>query len=619
MLKNTINTIKAKQTDKTAVILSQAYLVLLGVSAVFFSLLSGTTEKINPFAWMIGHLPAFLLSFCIIFILAELIYLFTFRLLAPLFTVYPVVILFSFVNYIKVFYRNEPFVFSDFLILKETGDIAGNYEIKPTGAVYLAAVFLIALAAAAFLIKRVKVPPGLRLILCTAAAVAAVLFGAAALAPDSFLDGIYVSSTMDLTREYAENGFVLGFVANFKRSLFFAPERYDKTAAKKSAEALGYAAGKKSGTPLPDVLPNVIVVMSESFWDCYHNLTGVAYNMDPMEPVRGIMESHGSGKLLSPLFGGGTSNVEYEFLTGKSILYYPPHSIVYQQYITKKQWSLAWYFGALGYKTLAVHPYSHWFWKRSTVFPLLGFENIYFDQDMKYTEKKGKFISDMSLSKEMICRYEELSDGGDIPVFGFCISMQNHGGYYAETYGETEIRLTREADGKNEIACEVFGQGIRDASNAFAALTEYFENEARPTYIVMFGDHGPSFAADKYLYALDEDVNMYPEDKFHQYITPIVIWSNTGENIGDIGTLTPIMLTAGILDVAHLPKPPYIQMLSGLKSVTAGFTHLYRLDSGGNLSEDPELMRKIDEISENLRYCQYDATLGKNYAIDEFE
>ncbi|MCL2815256.1 MAG: LTA synthase family protein [Oscillospiraceae bacterium] len=618
MLKNTINAIKTKQTDKTALILAQAYLALLGVSTVFFSLLSGTTEKINPFAWMTGHVPAFLLSFLLIFILAELIYLFTFRLLASLFVVYPVVILFSFVNYIKVFYRNEPFVFSDFLILKETGDIAGNYEIKPTGAVYWSVLFLVVLIVGALLIKRVKISLGWRLILPAAALLITVFFGAAALSPDSFVDRIYVSSTMDLTREYGENGFILGFAANYRRSLFFAPEHYDKNTAQRSAEALGYAAKQEIQAPLPEALPNVIVVMSESLWDCYNNLTGVAYNADPMEPVRGIMESHGSGQLLSPLFGGGTSNVEYEFLTGKSILYYPPHSIIYQQYITKKQWSLAWHFGGLGYSTLAVHPYCHWFWKRSTVFPLLGFENVYFDEDMKHTEKKGKFISDMSLSKEIIYRYEELSEGGSVPVFGFCISMQNHGGYYAETYGETEIKLTREADGKNEIACEVFGEGIRDASRAFLALAEYFENEARPTYIVMFGDHGPSFAGDKYLYALDEDVNMYPEDKFHQYVTPIVIWSNTGEKIGGIGTLTPIMLTARIFDIAHMPKPPYIQMLSGIGSVTAGFTHLYRLDSGGNLSEDPELMRKIDEINENLRYCQYDATLGKNYAIDEF-
>jgi len=36
------------------------------------------------------------------------------------------------------------------------------------------------------------------------------------------------------------------------------------------------------------------------------------------------------------------------------------------------------------------------------------------------------------------------------------------------------------------------------------------------------------------------------------------------------------------------------------------------------LSDDAQLKRKIEEISQRLRYVQYDATLGKNYAIDEF-
>jgi len=613
-----INAIKTKQSDRAALILAQAYLALLCLLAVFFSLPVGTTEKINPFGWIFGHMPAFLLSFGLVFVIAELLYLFSFWLLLPLFAIYPVLILFSFANYIKVLYRNEPFVFTDFHILKETGDIAGNYEINPGGWVYLSVVFLVLLSVVAFFIKKPKIPLRARLALPAAGLVLVGLFGVAAFLPGSLFERVYVPATVDLTREYNDNGFILGFVNSFRRSLLFAPENYNKNTALESARQLGYDAMAKDETPLPDVLPNVIVLMSESYWDCFSNLTGVAYNSDPMESVRGIMETHGSGRLLSPLFGGGTSNVEYEFLTGKSILYYPPHSIVYQQYITKKQWSLAWYFGGLGYKTLAIHPYSHWFWKRSTVFPLLGFDHIYFDADMAFAEKKGKYISDMSLTKEIIYRYEEVSEGGDVPVFGFFISMQNHGGYYRETYGETQIRLTREADGHSEIACEVFGEGIRYASEAFLALCEHFENEKRPTYIVMFGDHGPSLAGDKFLYALDENVEMYPEDRFNMYVLPIVVWSNTGEHFGDLGTFTPIMLTAGILELAKLPKPPYIQMLSGLKSTTAGFTHIYRLDSEGNLSDDAQLKQKIDEIGRNLGYVQYDATLGKNYAIDEF-
>ncbi|MCL2699567.1 MAG: hypothetical protein FWE68_04590, partial [Defluviitaleaceae bacterium] len=184
---------------------------------------------------------------------------------------------------------------------------------------------------------------------------------------------------------------------------------------------------------------------------------------------------------------------------------------------------------------------------------------------------------------------------------------------------DVQIQLTEKTGGNTDAVCEVFGEGIRFASEAFAALTNYFENVSRPTYIVMFGDHAPSFANNKKLYAPDENDALYPEDEINQYIAPIVIWSNTGENFGDVGTLSTVMLTEILFDIAKLPKPPYIRMLSEVKKTTTGFTYQYYLDSNGNVVENGELRRKIEEKTENLRYCQYDATFGKKYVINEFK
>ncbi|MCL1857611.1 MAG: LTA synthase family protein [Oscillospiraceae bacterium] len=625
-LKNIIKNIQEKQNKIPALILCQLYIILLSFSAVYFSFHISKNIEISALLWLWQHKSVSFLSFFIVFSVAELLYLLTFYLYVPLFTVYPAVILFVFTNYIKVFYRNETFVFTDLLLLKETGDIAGNYEIKPTNSVYFAILVFIFFIIAAILIKRVKIPLIPRITIPIAGVILfAFSFNSIIMSPNSYLEKKYQSTTWDLKKEYYENGFILGFVTSFKRSLVFAPDNYSKNAVLSSAEALGYdnASSGENGE-FPEELPNIIVIMNESYWDCYNNLTGVAYNQDPMESVRDLMGSHGSGQLLSPLFGGGTSNIEYEFLTGKTIMFYPPNSIIYQQYITKKQWSLAWHFNDLGYSTSAIHPYYHWFWKRSTVFPLLGFENIYFDTDMKYNrpeDKKGSFISDLSLTNEIIDKYELLSDNGRVPIFNFSISMQNHGGYWKGIYKEpdVQIHLTSGNGDNSDDVCEVFGEGIRYASEAFVALTEYFENISRPTYIIMFGDHAPSFANNKYLYALDENAELYPEDILNQYLTPIIIWSNTGEKTGNIGTITPIMLTVEIFDLTGLPKPPYIKMLSDIKSTTSGFTPLYYLDDNGSVVEGGEVKQSIEKIIENLRYCQYDATLGKNYVIDEFE
>ena len=621
-LKNIIKNIQKKQNKLLSLILCQLYIVFLSFSAFYFSFHISKNIEISTLLWLWQHKSVSFISFFIIFSVAELLYLLTFYLYVPLFVVYPAVILFAFTNYIKVFYRNETFVFTDLLLLKETGNIAGKYEIKLTNSIYFAILVFAFFIIAAILIKRIKIPLIPRIAIPVAGIIIfAFSFNSIVMSPTSYLEKKYQSTTWDIKKEYAENGFILGFVTSFKRSLLFAPDNYSKNSVLSSAQFLGYddAGGEKDN--FSGELPNIIVIMNESYWDCYNNLTGIAYNQDPMESVRPIMDSHGSGTLLSPLFGGGTSNIEYEFLTGKSIMFYPPNSIVYQQYITKKQWSLAWHLDSLGYSTSAIHPYYHWFWKRSTVFPLLGFENIYFDTDIKYTEKKGSFVSDLSLTNEIIDKYELLSENGSIPIFNFSISMQNHGGYWAGIYKEpdVQIHLTVNNGDNTDAVCEVFGEGIRYASEAFVALTEYFENVSRPTYIIMFGDHAPSFSNNKHLYALNENTELYPEDKLNQYLTPIVIWSNTGEKIGNIGTVSPIMLTEEIFDLTGLPKPPYIKMLSDIKNMTTGFTNLYYLDSNSSVITDYEIKQKIQKIIDNLRYCQYDATLGKNYVIDEFK
>ena len=613
-----LQNIKTKQSNIMSLILCQIYIIILSFGTVFFTLGINKTAEMNIFSWVFQHIPAFLLSFFIVFIFCEILYLLTFYLYVPLFIVYPVIIAFSYINFIKVFFRSETFVFSDLTIIKEAGNIVENYDIKIPSALYFSVIFFVVMIISALFIKRIKIPVIPRVLISVAGTILfSVIFYIIVIPSNSLLDKKYTIATTDLRKEYAENGFILGFITSFKRSLIFAPNDYNKDTVQKSADFLGYDINK-TNEELPEELPNIIVIMSESYWDCYNNLTGIAYNKDPMESVRTIMDSHGSGRFLSPLLGGGTSNVEYEFLTGKSIMFYPSHSIIYQQYITKKQWSLAWYFNDLGYSTSAIHPYFHWFWKRSTVYPLLGFENIYFDTDMKYTDKKGNFISDESLINEIIDKYELLSDNGNTPVFNFSISMQNHGGYWAGKYTDPEIKITVGNGDESDMTCELFGEGIRYASEAFVELTEYFKSVERPTYIIMFGDHAPSLANNKYLYALDENTEMYFDDVLNMHIMPVVIWSNTGEYIGNIGTVNPIMMNVELFDITGLPKPPYIQMLSDIKKTTSGFTAMYYLDNNGDLVVDETLKQQIGEIIENLRYCQYDATLGKNYVIDEF-
>ena len=69
---------------------------------------------------------------------------------------------------------------------------------------------------------------------------------------------------------------------------------------------------------VPDEKPDIIVVMSESFWDPT-KLPGVTITPDPIPTVRALR----SGSMFSPEFGGMTANIEFEALTGFSNAFLP--------------------------------------------------------------------------------------------------------------------------------------------------------------------------------------------------------------------------------------------------------------------------------------------------------
>ena len=124
----------------------------------------------------------------------------------------------------------------------------------------------------------------------------------------------------DQKENYAFNGFTLAFALNLPMANVPAPAGY-------SAEAIGDIPGFPAAS-VPADKPDIIIVMSESFWDPT-KLPGVTITPDPIPTVRETR----SGSMFSPEFGGMTANIEFEALTGFSNAFLPYGSIPYQQYI----------------------------------------------------------------------------------------------------------------------------------------------------------------------------------------------------------------------------------------------------------------------------------------------
>lgn len=77
----------------------------------------------------------------------------------------------------------------------------------------------------------------------------------------------------------------------------------------------------------------VIMVLSETFSDPTR-VPGVSFSEDPMPNIRHVKAQTTSGLMLSPGYGGGTANIEYQALSGLSMANYSSTlSIAYQQLV----------------------------------------------------------------------------------------------------------------------------------------------------------------------------------------------------------------------------------------------------------------------------------------------
>lgn len=101
---------------------------------------------------------------------------------------------------------------------------------------------------------------------------------------------------------------------------------------------------------------NIICIMNESFADMsiYDKLQ---VNGETLPFFNSLSENTIKGWMYSPVTGGGTANVEYEFLTGNSTAFLPSGTVPYQLYVKDQQSSLVSLTSQLGYETTAFHPY----------------------------------------------------------------------------------------------------------------------------------------------------------------------------------------------------------------------------------------------------------------------
>lgn len=411
----------------------------------------------------------------------------------------------------------------------------------------------------------------------------------------------------DQKENYASNGFAIAFAMNVPMAKVSAPPGYtDDIMANISA----------ANDPLiamPEQKPDIIMVMSESFWDPTL-LPQTKITPDPMPHVR----ANRSGSMFSPEFGGMTANVEFEALTGFSNAFLPYGSIPYQQYVRGPVPSLATFFRSEGYETTAIHPFEGWFWNRKSVYDAFGFDRFFSIENLPPMKSRGPLVSDDSLTDEIIRR----ADATERPFFTFAVSLQGHGPYEPNRYWDAKVQVESPVSYSTRRSIQSYAEGIADADRSLKRLMNWASKRERPTVIVFFGDHLPplnqGYTETGFL---KEPVPERREPAaalaLHRE-TPLVIWSNKAGTMKDVGSISPSLIPLKMLQLAGIKHPYYTGFLSRVDGKYDVIERHLLMSHDRQATPDWSREKKIDPLINDFRLLQYDAMFGKQKAIKRF-
>lgn len=573
----------------------------------------------HPSILLWNFLPA-LLAVC-------LVYFITGRLFFSSALLQVVWILFAVSDKIKVSMRQEPLLPTDLTLIKEALTIVKTFPVYMLALIGIGAVAAIAILIFSFIRSEKQRPPVIaRLVGILCVVLAALGLNSLVYDNKDLYDGYpVVENPYFQVNQYNTRGLVYSFFHQVNIMRLQAPEGYDKT----QYDSLTSAPAAADGQPAP----NIIMIMGEAYSDLSENehISFEGYT-DPMANYKELCakENAVSGHIAVANFGGGTSNTEYDVLTGLPTRFLdtalPSYNFIHHEID-----ALPYRLSQIGYETASIHPGYAWFYNRQNVYPDLGFETCYFLEDSfdLASQGIGGYVNEEATMDKILSVFEETIQSSSAPVFSFTVTIQNHGPY-EKKYGtlpqnfSTDVELT---ETETDLLTQYF-YGIIDADREIGRLVDYAENSEEPIILVYFGDHLPGFSNGMEFFDLldyPKDANGTPEEQTAVYETPFVIWANDSaaaqcgfaENITEValpenGIISSFYLGSLTTELAGMEGlSPLYDMLNDMRKEYPVLSDMYHVDAQGNyVQELPEDMQKqLDTLIGWQYYILFDQVL----------
>ena len=563
----------------------------------------------------------------------------------------PILLLFGVANMFVKEFKGGPLVPQDFASIKTAANVASSYNYT----IGYEIVFSIALTALLMaVVSRMKMPKEhkklrviLRLIcLLVIGGYAGVFYGT-----DTFAKLGYRPDFFNQTRGYERHGAMMEFVLNTKYLWLQEPGGYDaeeieEIVSGEEAPHILETALKRQGASEEEARnavaietagergqkPNIIVVMNESLSDL--RVDGEFETSEPFMPfMDSLTENTIKGNAYVSVFGSGTSNTEYEFLTGNSMAFMPAGSNAYQAFVKTNQPGLTSTLLSQGYSADAFHPYNRSSWNRVNVYREMGFRSFITIEDLidneiltsyrangndfmfirrveaHYPDENmllRKYISDDYNFRKVIEMYESREPG--TPFYLFNVTMQNHSPY-DRTFANFEEQISLVSPVGDYPKVDQYLSLVKVTDDDFKNLVEYFKGQSEPTIILMFGDHQPYVESEFYSEVMGQPVtDMDDETMQKRYITNFILWANYEIPSGTIDQISVNYLSTLLLQVAGLDMPEYNKYLARLYEDIPVISGAGCIDKNGIFfmaSSDGDEKDTVIQEMKDYRYIAY--------------
>lgn len=428
------------------------------------------------------------------------------------------------------------------------------------------------------------------------------------------------------------NGPVINFLQLAHTKIMDKPEDYSEETMTKIAKKYSKEADSINQSRTTNLTDNtVIMVLSETFSDPTR-VPGVSFAEDPMPNIRQIKSETTSGLMLSPGYGGGTANIEYQALTGLSMANYSNTlSIAYQQLVPGQKWDQSlnqlWNEKNGEDSSVAFHAYNRNMYFRDINYKKFGFSKFYAtDGKPKLTNlypiDSAWYASDESFYSQVLKKMQS-SDGNK---FYQVVTMQNHMPY-EDIYADNQFKEldTSENLQENErLNIETYTKGLNYTDQSTQDFLNALNNIDRPITVIFYGDHLPGIYSTAYSDS-DNILGLHETDYF--------IWSNNASSVA--GTkldnassayTSSNYFSAQLASHLNAKVSPYLAFLTEMHQAIPAMSvpsaaggspdkPVYLNAAGARISEK-DLSEEAKTLLHDYKLIQYDMSAGKNYLKD---